>query len=109
MDSGKMRHRIIIQRPSNDNESGANTETWNTFATVWAEKAPLTGREFWESQQQNSKVSVRWRIRWIRNLKPKYRILDGNDRHEIVSIIDRDARYRELELMTEAITDEYNN
>ena len=109
MASGRRRHRVTIQRPSNVNEGGVMTVAWSDFVTLWAEKNDISGREFWQAEQANSKITTRWRINWMRGLNSHMRIVDGNDRYHIDYIIDRDGKRRELELMTERIEGEYQD
>lgn len=63
--AGRLRHRVTIQRKvgSQNPNTGAITYTWVDVATVWAEVAPLSAREFVASQAMPSEVSTRITIR----------------------------------------------
>ncbi len=53
--SGARSRRIVIQSLTETiTEGGEVTETAATFATVWAEILPLSGREAWIAQQSQA-------------------------------------------------------
>lgn len=73
LDAGKLRHRVRLERysallDSNGNElqdpvTGEIPREWVEVATVWAEIAPISGREFIMSQAIQSQVTARITIR----------------------------------------------
>lgn len=74
MDCGEWRskasHRIVIQsRSTVVDDYGAFTNTWVTQSTVWATIEPLSGREVFLQQQQQSKVKSKFTIRYQSALK----------------------------------------
>lgn len=71
----KLRHRVIIQQQmeAQDPNTGAITVTWQNLATVWADIAPLSAREFVTAQQEDSKVNTRITIRYRADVTPKMR------------------------------------
>lgn len=75
--AGKLRHRIKFQRQveSQDSTSGAVIVDWVDVATVWAEIAPLSGKEFIASQTEFSQITTRMTIRYRVNIVAKMRAL----------------------------------
>ena len=65
MRTGKLRHRITLQRPglSQDPQTGEMVPGWQDVATVWASIEPLSAREFIAAQAGQSEVSARVVIR----------------------------------------------
>ena len=66
----KANHRITIQEMSNSSDDyGGQNVSWITQSTVWAAVEPLTGREVWSSDQNNSRVNSKMVIRYQADLK----------------------------------------
>lgn len=65
LDSGKLRHRVSIERitRTQDQVTGAISETWTEIAKVWAAVEPLSAREFVQSAAGQSEVTARITIR----------------------------------------------
>ena len=100
MGSGAYRHRITIQSVTETADSfGAMTETWGTFAQVWASIEPLSGRELLQAQQIQADVTHRVRFRFLAGVTAKMRGLYGTRYFNILSIINTDERDREIVLM----------
>lgn len=74
--AGKLRHRVTIQYPleTQDQETGAIDVVWTDFATVWADIAPMSAREFIAAQSEDSKVSTRITIRYRADIDAKMRL-----------------------------------
>lgn len=65
--AGLLRHRVTLQRKvatSQNPQTGAPVYEWLDIATVWAEVAPLSAREFVASQAMPSQVTTRMTIRY---------------------------------------------
>lgn len=72
-EAGRLRHRVRLERyePLRDSQgdvvqdqtTGAVAREWAEVATVWAEIAPLSAREFIQSQALQSQVTTRITIR----------------------------------------------
>lgn len=75
--SGRLRHRVKIQSPSETQNpvTGEVVLGWADVATVWAEVAPLSAREFVAAQSIQSEISTRITIRHRDGLSPDMRIL----------------------------------
>lgn len=77
MEAGKLRHRVKIQRPietQNPDTGAINTLNWEDVATVWAEIAPVSGRELIESSAEASRVTTRIKVRYNRLFTAKMRV-----------------------------------
>jgi SPP1 family predicted phage head-tail adaptor len=66
MQAGKLRHRITLQEPVKEQNptTGAVINTWRDVATLWAEVAPLSAREFIAAQASQGEVTTRITIRY---------------------------------------------
>jgi SPP1 family predicted phage head-tail adaptor len=97
-------HRIVIQQLTTaGNGIGGVVETWTEFATVWAAKEDLKGREFFEAQKYTSNLQAKFRIRYRPGITPVMRVLFGTRNFRINGVIDPDGRSRELLLMCEEV------
>lgn len=77
MKAGKLRHRVIIERPVQiqDPVTGAVRIEWEHFRTVWASIEPLSVREFLAAQQTQSVVTARITLRYSSGFQPEMRIV----------------------------------
>lgn len=99
MRAGKLRHRIIIQQkaPALD-EYGGTVYEWSDYATVWAKKRPLRGRELMAAQAAQSETTVMFYTRYLSGINSTMRIVHDGEYYDIASVIDVDERHRELEI-----------
>jgi SPP1 family predicted phage head-tail adaptor len=96
MRSGRLRHRVTIQRPSvSTNARGQKTTAYDTLATVWAEVKPLMGRELERAQQIHAETRIRVRMR-ATDVTPRDRLIHDDRVLEILSVIDPLERGAEL-------------
>lgn len=103
MTAGQLRHKVTVQQfaigsPQAD-QYGTPQGEWSSYAHVWAEITPLTGREYWDAQQVNPEISLRVRIRYLQGITPKMRILFGTRVIEIEAIVNEDQRGRYMRLL----------
>lgn len=77
MDVGALRHRLIIQTPtqSQSDTTGFETDSWGAFATVWGSVKPMQGRERWQAMQVQPDVTHEITIRHLKGVNPEKRIL----------------------------------
>lgn len=103
MRAGRLREVISFQRRTESLDGyGDDRGTWTDLATVRAQVEPLTGREFFASQQTQSEVSVRVVCRYspdIAGVTVKDRIKHGDVYYDIRSIINVNSRNTELQFM----------
>lgn len=103
MQAGTLRHRITIQRKNEVRDSfGQAVETFANIATVWASIEPLSGRESFLAQQVNAEVTHRIRMRYY-PLEATMRLKYQDRYFEIKTILDREERKRELEVLCQEI------
>lgn len=98
MKSGKLRHRIEIQKSIDTrSSSGAiSGQTWEPFCYVWASIEPLSGREYFAAAQAQSSVTHKITIRYRAGIRVHYRAMWNNRIFDIQSILNREERNIEL-------------
>lgn len=101
MRAGNLRRRLTIQQKGTvtRNSHGEEVITWKTYATVWGEVSPLTGREYLAAQEAQSAVNVRVRMRYLAGVTTAMRVLYGSRVLEIEAVLNYQERNRELVLM----------
>lgn len=100
MQSGQLRHRITIQNATVAQDAyGEPIKTWGAFATLWAAAEPLTGREYFAGQQEQTGVSVRFRIRDYAGITPLMRVSWDSRIFDIENVINDPTNRREIHLM----------
>lgn len=104
MRAGDLRHRITFQSRSATRDAlGGQSLTWNDVASVWADVAPLSGRELLSAQANKSDVSSMITIRWQAQFADPaaiatWRIVYGARIFNIHASIDVDERHKTIEL-----------
>jgi SPP1 family predicted phage head-tail adaptor len=84
---GRMNQRIVIQSVTETRStSGAVTETWATFATVWAAVTFQSGSENQLIERQTAKTFLQFIIRHRTDINEKMRISHDNKIYDIISI-----------------------
>lgn len=103
MNSARLRYMVRIERNTPTlNTFGEEESSWSLFAIRRASIEPLRGREFWTSQEQESEITHRLRLRWddkLSNVTTKDRIGYGSRNFDIKSIINPMQRGEEMQLM----------
>ena len=100
MNSGDLRHRIVIQAnvPTRDS-SGEEVPAWHDFASPWATAEPLRGQEYLEARKLEADLDIRFRIRFHDGLKPSMRVLFDGRIFDVISVIHVKSNRREIQLM----------
>ncbi|MYZ41415.1 head-tail adaptor protein [Achromobacter sp. KS-M25] len=101
MSSGKLRHRVVIQRQQNtqDPDTGDLTTTWVDLASVWASIEPLSAREFVQSSATQSNITARVTIRYRKGIDATMRILHREKIYGIEGVLaDKDSGLEYLTL-----------
>jgi SPP1 family predicted phage head-tail adaptor len=102
MESGRMRHRVVIEQASYAGDAmGQGIPTWTTYATMWGDVLPLRGREFFEAQKTASEVTAKILIRYRSGINPAWRIRFGTKIFRIIEIINPGMRNKELQIMVQ--------
>jgi len=100
MKVGRLRDRLTIQTYTDAfNDYGETTKTWATFATVYAEIRPVTGREYLQSDKLQGEISHIITIRWLDGVLPKMRATDGTRTFEIVAPLPDRTNAKMMRLM----------
>jgi len=95
--AGSLRHRVTVERytyeadsagdPIQNPETGELRREWTVLATVWANIAPLSAREFIQSGMNVSDVSARITLRWQSTFLPTDRIVHNGTVYQIKGIL----------------------
>lgn len=106
MNVGELRHKIIIQqRINNKDENGRPITSYTDFATVWAAKRGLSGREYYAAAAIQSEMDVVYTIRYDSKtscVTTGMRIID-DEKYDIKSIVDKDGKRTWLEIRARRI------
>lgn len=83
----ELRHRIklqVLETITNDN--GFEEETWQDYKTVWASVSNLYGREYFEAAAIQAENTVKFTIRFIKEINESMRIKFRGKQYNITSI-----------------------
>lgn len=101
MKTGGLNKIIAIQQRTEATDSDGGTYfTWSAFATVWAKKRPLRGRELVAAHAAQSLTEVMFYIRYLSGMTSSMRIVHGGEYYDITAIVNIDEGNRELEIST---------
>lgn len=97
---GKLKHRVTLQEYTATRDSyGAELEAWVDIATAWASVEPLTGKEYFQTQQINAEISTKVTIRFKAGVAAKMRLIYNDRVFEIISVINTEEKDVQLVLM----------
>ena len=98
MNPGRYRHKIdFLQRATGHDEYGEPVEAWESFVSgAWAAKDPLLGNELFAAFTTDSKIEVKFNMRYIPGVTNDMRIRHGSEVYEILSAINVKSLNREL-------------
>ena len=87
MNPGELNKRITFQRLTiTTNENGFEVEEWEDFKTVWAAVTNLHGREYFEAATVQRENTVKFTIRYTKDINTSMRILFQGKQYNITSI-----------------------
>lgn len=94
-----MDRRIQLERlsVSQDSNYGGVQQSWTLIATVWAKLVPISGREFFASDQLVADAMIRFRLRYRSDLDATCRIVYNAKPYNIRYIAEI-GRHDELEI-----------
>ena len=102
--AGNLRHRLVLQRPQEAVEaSGAVVETWETYATISAEKLALSHEDFLSGAVEGGERRVAFRARWRPDVQVTDRLVQEGATFELVEIIELGWR-QGIELRARAVS-----
>lgn len=103
LNPGHLDRRIELQRRVlTQDAQGQQVQSFETYATVWAEKRDIAGREYFAAEAVQSQVTTRFRIRWRSDVLATDRIAydaKSYDLEQIAEIGRRDG----IELLAVAV------
>lgn len=98
--AGLLDQRITIeQKAVTRNSIGEETDTWSTFATVWAQYRPVRVDERLAGAQLQAECDLIFRIRYVAGIDPEMRIVWRGQRYELAGpalMIDSATRLLDL-------------
>jgi SPP1 family predicted phage head-tail adaptor len=101
---GKYKQRVTIEQyVETQDEYGGIIQSWETFKTVWSNIKPLSGREYWQSQQANSEVTGVIELRYLSTVNPTMRVKYGTRIFEIESLFHPNEDKRETHLLVKEV------
>ncbi|HEY5576210.1 MAG TPA: phage head closure protein [Clostridiaceae bacterium] len=69
MNTGELFNRITLQKlTESESANGFPVETWTDYKTVWASANNLFGREFFQAAAVNAENTIRYIIRYLKDL-----------------------------------------
>lgn len=99
MRSGRLRHRLSLQKPTHTNTSvGTIVTTWGTVATIWGSIEPLRvgSNEFYASALINSDIKAQVITRYTSDVESDYRFVFGTRVFPILAILNIMERNKEM-------------
>jgi len=98
--AGKLRHRVTIRESTETRgDTGQITLTWSDLRTVWASVEPLRAQELLVAQQTEAQVTHRVRMRYWSDVTPQKQLVHDGRTFQIASVLNKDERNNELELI----------
>jgi SPP1 family predicted phage head-tail adaptor len=103
---GQLRHRVNVLRNTETGDGrGGSSSAWANVATVWAEVAPMQGRELFAAQQVNALTSHKITMRYFAGLTAADRIQFGSRSFNIRQVINVEEVNRWHELIAEEFSE----
>lgn len=105
---GRMDRRItIIEKDITDGSSNEDyLVSWSEFATVWARKEDLRGKEVVMADKVQFMYLTSWSIRKIEGLKANMRVVYKGQVYEIVQISEGEGRERWIDIISNLLENE---
>jgi SPP1 family predicted phage head-tail adaptor len=105
MNAGQLDQRVTVQAPSAgvDLFGQPLPDAWADVATVWAQVAPLAGREFLAAAAVQSEVTAKITMRYRPGITSAMRVVHGADTYDITAVIHIKSARQELQLMCRAL------
>lgn len=93
----RLRRKIeILQLVDGQNEYGESQRVWQAFKSPFASAEPLLGREFFAAEAAQSKVEIKFRLRYTPGIETTMRIRHRGSDYEILSVVNVEDRDREM-------------
>ena len=105
MDSRGLRRIVSLrQRVSTQDETGQPIETWNEFASVWADIYNRTGAESLRADKDVSIVQTSIRIRRRTDVTAAHRVYFGSTIYEIKAVLPDERSREKVDLVCEVVS-----
>lgn len=105
---GELRHRIqFLEHKAIKDEEGIQKKVWvpiEPISEYWASRQNLHGTEFFAAQQAKSKVTVKFKTRYIPGITTDMRIKHNNEVFNIIYIDNIKGLNREMEFLCELVS-----
>jgi SPP1 family predicted phage head-tail adaptor len=104
MEAGRLDRRVELQHRvlTRSATTGEEVVTYTTYATVWAGKRDIRGREVFTAQQVNSDITTMWQIRHRTDVVATDVLVHDGLQYNIVGIAEI-GRREGLELQATAV------
>jgi SPP1 family predicted phage head-tail adaptor len=97
----ELRHRVVASSDPN----GQNKASWSSaYATVWARKIEVSGREYFQAQTKDAESTVRFEIRYRDDVVATDRVLCEGKNYELIAPPSEIGRREGLTLFTRVIS-----
>jgi SPP1 family predicted phage head-tail adaptor len=102
MEIGKLRHKVsLFQKTVTYDEIGQAVAGYTYFSTAWAAVEPLSFKEYLAAGSERASKMVRIKLRYLPNISADMRVVYEEHTYEILSVLDKELRHIELELLCE--------
>lgn len=89
----------VLSPPAAVDGYGAPTGSWTTaYSGLWALCEPLLGQQYLAAQAVQTRVSVKFRLRWLDGITSRMRVSCEGRTYEVIDAMDVGNRHRELVL-----------
>lgn len=102
MQAGKLRHRVQLQAPIETRDDlGGVQSVWMTMDELWCNIEPLRGKEVFEAQSIEARLSHKITLRAIEPIDPRWRLVwvAMARAFQIHSVRDLGERHRTVEVL----------
>ncbi len=101
VDSGSLRHRIDIEKRTDDTRDSFNNiiKGYEKVRSAWSRVTPITGMERIEADRVEGGLTHRVVMRYVSGITPKMRIIHRGRILEIRSVVDIEEMRRQLVIL----------
>jgi SPP1 family predicted phage head-tail adaptor len=97
MNSGDLRHRIEIKKPSQAyDDLGQPLDKWILVKTIWAAISPAIGRNYYAAQQTQTEATVKINTRYCPDITRNMRVFHKGVAYDIIDVMDVNMLHEEL-------------
>jgi len=102
---GDLRQRITFQKLTTTvNENGFEVDTWEDYQTVWAAVSNLHGREYYAAAAVQAENTVKFTLRYLKDIDTSMRILFRGKQYNIIAIDNIKYQNRYLEIKAQEVS-----